>query len=51
MITVEDKPGAVLLQLIFDMACFTRETVEAMMYGVEAVATEAAFDPQARTGV
>lgn len=50
-ITVEDKPGAVLLQLIHDMACLTEEQVEAVLNGVEEIAVAAAFDASAPTGV
>jgi hypothetical protein len=38
------------LQLIFDMACFTEEQVEDFVYGVERVAIEAAFNPEAPAG-
>jgi condensation domain-containing protein len=50
-ITVEDKRGAVLLQLIHDMSCLTEEQVEAVLNGVEEIAVAAAFDPAAPTGV
>jgi hypothetical protein len=43
-ITVEDRPGTVYLQLIFDMHAFTTEQVEALLHGIEQVAIEAAFD-------
>jgi hypothetical protein len=46
-ITVEDHPGTIFLQLIFDMHCFTTEQVEAMLRAIEQVAIEAAFDPEA----
>jgi hypothetical protein len=50
-ITIEDVPETVLLQVIFDMECFTEEQVEALLRGVEEVAVEAAFDPAAKTRV
>lgn len=50
-ITIEDYPGTLFLQLIFDMACLTEEQVEALLRGVEEVAVEAAFDPAVPTGV
>ena len=50
-ITVENQRGAVLLQLIHDMACLTEEQVEAVLNGVEEIAVAAAFDPAAPTGV
>ncbi|MEO6503605.1 MAG: condensation domain-containing protein [Jatrophihabitantaceae bacterium] len=49
-ITVEDYGDTVHLQLIFDMACFTEEQIEAFAHGVEQVAIEAAFDPDAPAG-
>jgi hypothetical protein len=49
-ITVEDHGDTVHLQLIFDMACFTEEQIENFAYGVEQVAIEAAFDPDAPAG-
>ena len=49
-ITVEDYGDTVHLQLIFDMACFTEEQVESFAHGVEQVALEAAFDPDAPAG-
>ena len=50
-ITVEDHPDTVHLQLIFDMSCFTESQIENFAYGVEQVAIEAAFDPEAPAGV
>ncbi len=49
-ITVEDYGDTVHLQLIFDMSCFTEEQIEAFAYGVEQVAVEAAFNPDAPAG-
>ncbi|HEX8081774.1 MAG TPA: condensation domain-containing protein [Jatrophihabitans sp.] len=49
-ITVEDHGDTVHLQLIFDMACFTEEQIENFAHGVEQVAIEAAFDPDAPAG-
>jgi hypothetical protein len=46
-ISVEDYPGTVYLQVIFDLACFTEAQVEALLYGVEEVAIAAAFDANA----
>jgi len=48
-ITIEDHPGAVRLQVIFDLAALTEEQVEALLRGVEEVAVAAAFDPDAPT--
>jgi hypothetical protein len=42
-ITVEDEPGTVFLQLIFDMHALTTEQVEALVFGIEQIAIEAAF--------
>ncbi len=50
-ISVEDYPETVYLQVIFDMACFTEAQAEALLYGVEEVAVEAAFDPAVPTGL
>jgi Condensation domain len=50
-ITVEDFPETIYLQVIFDMACFTEETVERLLRGVEEVALEAAFDPAVPTRI
>lgn len=50
-ITVEDVRETVLLQVIFDMACFTEEQVETLLRGVEEIAVEAAFDAAAPTRV
>jgi hypothetical protein len=50
-ISVEDYPQAVYLQMIFDMACFTEQQAEALLYGVEEVAVAAASDPTVPTGV
>jgi hypothetical protein len=49
-ITVEDHGDTVHLQLIFDMGCFTEEQIENFAHGVEQVAIEAAFDPDAPAG-
>jgi hypothetical protein len=50
-ITVEDYGDTVHLQLIFDMACFTESQIENFAHGVEQVALEAAFDPEAPAGI
>jgi hypothetical protein len=50
-IAIEDRPGTVYLQGIFDLACFTEEQAERLLRGVEEVAVAAAFDPMAPTGV
>jgi Condensation domain len=50
-ITVFEYQGTLLLQVIFDMACFTEEQAEALLRGVEEVAVEAAFDASAPTRV
>ncbi|WP_309111324.1 condensation domain-containing protein [Saccharothrix sp.] len=46
-ISVEDRPGTVHLQMVFDMAVLTTDQVETMLHAVEEVAVEAAFDPTA----
>jgi len=50
-ITVEDHGDTLQLQLIFDMSCFTESQVENFAHGVEQVAVEAAFDPEASAGI
>ena len=50
-ITIEDFGDTVYLQLIFDMAALTEAQVERFMRGVEEVAIEAAFDPDAPAGI
>ncbi len=50
-ISVLDYPETIWLQVIFDMACFTKAQAEALLRGVEEVAVEAAFDPGAPTRV
>ncbi|HST47685.1 condensation domain-containing protein [Jatrophihabitans sp.] len=50
-ITVEDHGDTLQLQLIFDMSCFTESQVENFVHGVEQVAVEAAFDPEAPAGI
>ena len=50
-LTVTETPGTLLLQLVFDMACFTQEQAEGLTSEVERAALEAAADPQAPTGV
>ncbi len=50
-ISVEDYPETVYLQVIFDMGCFTQAQAEALLYQVEEVAVEAAFDPAVPTRV
>jgi hypothetical protein len=50
-LAVEDRPGTVFLQGIFDLTCFTEEQAERLLRGVEEVAVEAAFDPAAPTRV
>jgi hypothetical protein len=49
-VTIEDYRSTFHLQLIFDMACFTEKQVEDFVYGVEQVAIEAAFNPDAPAG-
>jgi hypothetical protein len=48
-IAIEDRPGTVFLQGIFDLTCFTGEQAERLLRGVEEVAVEAAFNPLAPT--
>jgi non-ribosomal peptide synthetase component F len=50
-INIEDRPGTVYLQLVFDMGVFATEEVETMLRAVEEVAVEAALDPAAPTRV
>ncbi|TDV49727.1 condensation domain-containing protein [Actinophytocola oryzae] len=50
-VAIEDRPGTVYLQGIFDLACFTEEQAERLLRGVEEVAVAAAFDPVTPTGV
>ncbi|MFI6130649.1 condensation domain-containing protein [Micromonospora sp. NPDC051141] len=50
-ITVEDHPGTVHLQVIFDFASFTEAQAERLLRGVEEVAVEAALDAAAPTRV
>jgi hypothetical protein len=50
-LAVEDRPGTVFLQGIFDLTCFTGDQAERLLRGVEEVAVEAAFDPAAPTRV
>jgi hypothetical protein len=50
-ITVEDHGDTVHLQLIFDMGCFTESQIENFAYGIEQVAVEAAFEPEAPAGI
>ena len=46
-ISIEDRPGTIHLQMVFDMAVFTTDQVETMLHAVEEVALEAAFDATA----
>jgi hypothetical protein len=50
-IVIENRPGIVSLWLIWDLWSLTNTQVEAILRGVETVAVEAAFDPDARTQV
>jgi hypothetical protein len=50
-ISAEDYPDTIYLQVIFDMSCFTEAQAEALLYGIEKVAVEAAFDPAVPTRV
>ena len=49
--TVDNRPETIFINLIFDMTCFTERQVEALAYGIEAVAVAAAFDPAAPAAV
>lgn len=50
-LAIEDRPGTVFLQGVFDLTCFTEAQAERLLRGVEEVAVEAAFDPGTPTGV
>ncbi len=50
-ITVFDHPGTLWIEVIVDMACSTEAQAEGLLRGVEEVAVEAAFDPEAPTGI
>lgn len=50
-IAIEDRPGTVYLQGVFDLTCLTEEQAERVLRGVEEVAVAAAFDPGAPTRV
>lgn len=50
-IAIEDRPGTVYLQGIFDLTCFTEEQAERVLRGVEEVAVEAAFNSETPTRV
>jgi hypothetical protein len=50
-IAIEDSPGTVHLQGIFDLTCFTEEQAERLLRGVEEVAVEAACTPMTPTRV
>jgi hypothetical protein len=48
--TVDNRPGTIFINLIFDMTCFTETQVEALAHGIEEVAVAAAFDPAIPAG-
>ncbi len=50
-LTVMETPETVLLQFVFDMACFTEAQVEGLAREIERVAVEAAADPETPTRV
>jgi len=50
-LTVTETPRTLLLQLVFDMACFTPEQVEGLTSEIERAAIEAAADPGTPTRV
>jgi hypothetical protein len=51
LILVENRPDVVSLHMMWDLSCLTDGQVEALLRGVEDVAVEAAFDPDAPTKV
>jgi Condensation domain len=51
LILVENRPDVVSLHMMWDLSCLTNGQVEALLRGVEDVAVEAAFDPDAPTKV
>lgn len=50
-LTITEIPRTLLLQLVFDMACFTQEQAEGLTTEVERAAVEAAADPGTPTRV
>jgi hypothetical protein len=51
LILVENRRDVVSLHMMWDLSCLTDGQVEALLRGVEDVAVEAAFDPEAPTKV
>lgn len=50
-ILIENKQDVVSLNMMWDLSCLSTGQVEAILRGVEEIAVEAAFDPDARTRV
>jgi hypothetical protein len=50
-LTVLEMPETVMLQLVFDMACFTEAQAEGLAHEIERVAVDAAADPEMPTRV
>ncbi len=50
-LTIREEPDTVLLQFVFDMACFTEAQAEGLAHEIERVAIDAAADPEIPTGV
>jgi condensation domain-containing protein len=50
-VAIEDRPGTVFLQGVFDLTCLTEGQAERVLRGVEEVAVAAALDPAAPAGV